>query len=86
MKMPTEIEKICLGCTLPICDDKSSACKFVQIERRKKRVRRSRHDQDEQIKADLLEILGRLVGTQAVEDAMRRAASIELIDGTSYEQ
>jgi hypothetical protein len=32
--MPSEVEKACLGCTLPICDDKDAACMFVQIERR----------------------------------------------------
>lgn len=29
----TEREKACLGCTLPICDDRSKECRFVQITR-----------------------------------------------------
>lgn len=27
----TEAEKVCLECTLPICDDTSKDCRFVQI-------------------------------------------------------
>jgi hypothetical protein len=32
--MPMEREKICLGCSLPICDEKSKECRFVQITRK----------------------------------------------------
>lgn len=29
----SELEKACLNCTLPICDDKDAECLFVQITR-----------------------------------------------------
>jgi len=31
--MPTEHEKLCLQCTLPVCDDRSAECAFTQITR-----------------------------------------------------
>jgi len=31
--MPTDREKLCLQCTLDICDDRSKECAFTQITR-----------------------------------------------------
>jgi len=31
--MPTEREKLCLDCTLDICDDRSKECAYTQITR-----------------------------------------------------
>jgi hypothetical protein len=42
--MPTELDKVCLGCTLLECDDRSAECKFVQITRQ---VRPARPDRSE---------------------------------------
>lgn len=49
--MRSELDKACLGCQLPICDDKAAECAFVQIKRlapltkresTKRRIRRER--------------------------------------------
>jgi hypothetical protein len=71
--MPTPLEKICMGCTLPICDDKDAACKFIQIERRTKRHRREATKAEAKLKEDIITILGRLVGEKAVDEARARA-------------
>lgn len=95
--MPNALEKACLGCTLPICDDRSPECHFVQIKRsapqspatklRLRRMKRGRGKAraEKQLKEDILSILGRLVGEKAVDDAKRRAAGMELINGVENE-
>lgn len=95
--MPSELEKACLGCTLAICDDKSAECRFVQIKRSrpiapvaKNRLRnmkrgRTRARLERQVKDDIIAILGRLIGEKAVDEARRRAAGMELINGATHE-
>lgn len=38
--MLSGLEKVCMECTLPICDDKSAECAFVQITRTEPSPRR----------------------------------------------
>lgn len=71
--MAGNLEKACLGCSLPICDDRDARCKFTQITRstRRNRDRRARRQarETEQMKEDIIQILGRLIGQKAVDEA-----------------
>lgn len=71
--MPIDLDKVCLGCVLPICDDTSKKCKYVQIERSGKRRRKRNSKAEAKLKEDIITILGRLVGEKAVDAAKARA-------------
>jgi hypothetical protein len=66
-------EGVCLNCTLPICDDRDRRCGFVQIGRyrrqRRSLARKYRAKEAERIKADIIAILGNLIGQKAVDAA-----------------
>jgi hypothetical protein len=85
--MPSEIEKICLECVLPFCDDRSNDCRLVQIGSIRKKAdplkirrdtyrraaKRRRERETQQFKQDLLAILGSLIGEKAIDTAKANA-------------
>ena len=74
-------EGVCLNCTLiaPQCDGNDAGCRFVAITRGKRNARerrlRRRSRENEQIKSDIIAILGKLIGEKAIDQA-RAAAQI----------
>lgn len=67
--MPKRLEKVCLDCTLPLCNDRAADCKYVQITRSEK-------DAEAHLKEDIIAILGRLIGEKAVDEAKAKAKAI----------
>lgn len=50
------LKKACLECTLPICDDRSKECRYVQITRRRSKSNKEGRQLCEDILAILKEI------------------------------
>lgn len=73
--MARSTKDVCLGCTLQICDDKDAACKFLQITRSTSSRKRKKSKADENLKNDIIAILGRLIGEKAIDQAKANAAS-----------
>lgn len=66
-------ELVCLKCTLPFgCDQEAKGCKFTQITRLNKRVKKRNKREAVQMKIDMLAILNLLVEQKAIDHAFGR--------------